>query len=316
MKYEHEVIRDLMPLCIDGIASLQSEQAVQAHIKECPDCAKEWAQMNTGALVQEAEPLPESTEKYQETAARVRKKTRWRLLKSVLLTLACILVIVILGNLYIGNRFSTRTLAKRFAREDWDSLQDSILAVEPDISSTCSFSDLELRILGEMITPDRKTKSTFLIADVPDTNITAFWESIAERGNPLQLGMWEDGGGSAGHFPAEKTIRMTEGSLHFDNGGSIMDYFIFYVTDEAVKKITVEAFGQSHTIIPDENGFGYISNTELMSDRLRQKKPPEEICTGEAFDANGKLLHRIEAPGFRLQDGTLLTYYGWVPVTE
>ena len=178
------------------------------------------------------------------------------------------------------------------------------------------FSDLELRSLGEMITPDRKTKSTFLIADVPDTNIKAFWESIAERGNPLQLGMWEDGGGSAGHFPAEKTIRMTEGSLHFDNGGSIMDYFIFYVTDEAVKKITVEAFGQSHTIIPDENGFGYISNTELMSDRLRQKKPPEEICTGEAFDANGKLLHRIEAPGFRLQDGTLLTYYGWVPVTE
>ena len=316
MKYEHEVIRDLMPLCIDGIASPQSERTVQEHIKECPDCAREWEQMKNGTPVQEAEPLPESTGKYQETAARVRKKTRWQQIRSVLLTLACIPAIVILGNLYIGNRFSTRTLAKRFVREDWDSLRDTFLTAEYGVSGDYSFSDLNLQTLGEITAPDKTAKSTFLIADIPEANITAFWESITKRDNPLQLGMWEDGGGSAGFFPVEKTLRMTEGNLHFNNGRSIMDYFMFYVTDEAVKKITVEAFGQSHTVIPDANGFCYISNDELMSDRLKQKKPPEEIHTGEAFDANGKLLYRIEAPGFRLQDGTLLTDYQWIPVTE
>ena len=45
MKYEHDVIRDLMPLCIDGIASEKSNAAVQEHIAECPACEKEWEQM-------------------------------------------------------------------------------------------------------------------------------------------------------------------------------------------------------------------------------------------------------------------------------
>ena len=45
MKYEHDVIRDLMPLCIDGIASEKSREAVSEHIAECSDCAKEWEMM-------------------------------------------------------------------------------------------------------------------------------------------------------------------------------------------------------------------------------------------------------------------------------
>jgi hypothetical protein len=314
MKYEHAVIRDLMPLCIDGIASPESERAVKAHIAECPDCAQEWAQMQTGSPIQEAEPLPESAGKYMETATRVRKKTRWKLLKSVLLTLACIPLIFLLGNLYIGNRFSTRTLAKRFVRQDWNSFREFFLEEEYSVPKDCTFSDLDLRIIGEITAPDKKAKSSFLIADVPDANITAFWESIAERDNPLQIGMWEDGGGSAGFFPREKTVRMTQGSLHFNNGRSIMDFFQFYVTDEAVKKITVEAFGQTHTIIPDANGFGYIVQDELLSDRIKQAKPPEEIHKGEAFDANGKLLFRLE-PVKVTEDGETYTNYEWMPAT-
>ena len=38
MKYDHEIIRDLMPLCIDGIASEKSNAAVQEHIAECAAC--------------------------------------------------------------------------------------------------------------------------------------------------------------------------------------------------------------------------------------------------------------------------------------
>ena len=313
MKYEHEVIRDLMPLCIDGIASPQSERTVQEHIKECPDCAREWEQMKNGTPVREAEPLPESTGKYQETAARVRKKTRWQQIRSVLLTLACIPAIVILGNLYLGHRFSTQTLAKRFVREDWDSFRDSFLTAEYGVSEDYRFSDLPLRIIGEITAPDKTAKSTFLIADIPEANITAFWESIADRDTPLQFGMWEDGGGSAGFFPAENTIRMTAGNLHFNNGRSIMHFFMFYVPDKAVRKITVEAFGQSHTIIPDENGFGYIAQDELLSERIKQAKPPEEIHTGEAFDADGNLLYHIVQSVLQ-EDGSLQTDYEWKSV--
>lgn len=38
MKYDCDLIRDLLPLYCDGICSDSSKQAVEAHLAECPDC--------------------------------------------------------------------------------------------------------------------------------------------------------------------------------------------------------------------------------------------------------------------------------------
>ena len=33
-----EVIRDLLPLCADGVASEETEALVRAHVRSCPAC--------------------------------------------------------------------------------------------------------------------------------------------------------------------------------------------------------------------------------------------------------------------------------------
>ena len=115
MKYEHEIIRDLMPLCADGIASPESEAAVQAHIAECAECAAEWEQMQKGIQASKEEPAEQ--EGYVKTATRLRKKNRWVLLKVVLCTLVLVFGGYIALNYADGARFTLRgallTLCKR-----------------------------------------------------------------------------------------------------------------------------------------------------------------------------------------------------------
>ncbi len=76
MKYDHEVIRDLMPLCVDGIASEKSEAIVKEHIAECEPCAAEWARMQQGEPEQSAADVPDDEARFQKTARRVRKRKR------------------------------------------------------------------------------------------------------------------------------------------------------------------------------------------------------------------------------------------------
>ena len=45
MKTDCEIIRDLMPLCAEQIASEKSRALVEAHIAECPDCRDAYAAM-------------------------------------------------------------------------------------------------------------------------------------------------------------------------------------------------------------------------------------------------------------------------------
>ena len=111
MKYDHEIIRDLMPLCIDGIASEKSNAAVQEHIAECPACEKEWEQMKSTINTSQNAPVPEKTARFKETAQRVRKRNRWILLKVTLGTLVLAFIIGIIGN-YIGVTFFEKKGAK------------------------------------------------------------------------------------------------------------------------------------------------------------------------------------------------------------
>lgn len=50
MKYQCEIVRDLMPLYLDGIASGQSRQMVEAHLSECKECSDLFSQMKNNEL--------------------------------------------------------------------------------------------------------------------------------------------------------------------------------------------------------------------------------------------------------------------------
>lgn len=68
---ECNVVRDLMPLCIDGVASEESQEYVAEHIAECTECAVTYGSMKVE--------LPRiSAEKERAELERAARKLRWK----------------------------------------------------------------------------------------------------------------------------------------------------------------------------------------------------------------------------------------------
>ncbi len=74
MKYECDLIRDIMPLCADGLAAEASRRAVEQHIAECAECAKEWENMTGTIKTYTAAPIQlDETKTYAKTARKVKR---------------------------------------------------------------------------------------------------------------------------------------------------------------------------------------------------------------------------------------------------
>ena len=118
MKYNCDTVRDLMPLCADGIASAASEEMLQAHLAECEACAAEWQSIKEGGAVFPETVVPEETKQYAKTAKRVRKKH--------IIVLICMVLIAALAYFgraaffliqYGGGRFSAEKAALQYMNE-------------------------------------------------------------------------------------------------------------------------------------------------------------------------------------------------------
>jgi len=74
MKYRCDMVKDLMPLCLDQAASASSEQTVVEHLAECKECSKYYE-----SLSKEMEPVEEQRNqenKYIKLASKMRKRKK------------------------------------------------------------------------------------------------------------------------------------------------------------------------------------------------------------------------------------------------
>lgn len=95
MKRDCEMARDLMPLCVDGVASEGSQEFVAAHAASCKECAEVYRQMRE-ALRSEQSPAQARAENDQ-AAFRIRRHLRARTMRNVLLGLVIGLIIAACG---------------------------------------------------------------------------------------------------------------------------------------------------------------------------------------------------------------------------
>ncbi|MGN1019554.1 MAG: zf-HC2 domain-containing protein [Aristaeellaceae bacterium] len=98
MKYNCDIVRDLMPLCADGTASEPARQMVVDHVLECRDCMQMYQEMRTE--VPKDPPAARDAAPFRETARRLRRRRNKR---RTLLVLAGILLglALVLGGLYV-----------------------------------------------------------------------------------------------------------------------------------------------------------------------------------------------------------------------
>ena len=92
MKVQCEIIRDLLPLYLDGIASEPSRQMVEAHFSECSECNALFSQMKNNTVENEVE------EEKNDVIARQRRffKRKSALVGSVLAGIFMIPILVCL----------------------------------------------------------------------------------------------------------------------------------------------------------------------------------------------------------------------------
>ena len=305
MKYDHDIIRDLMPLCIDGIASEKSREAVEKHITECSDCKKEWEQMKKNINPCEYVPLLDDTVKYKETAKRIRKRNRWILLKVTCATLIAVFILGIIGNYIDGARFTPKGSAKAEIKEvlldTYETPEQAQNASKPDIT-----------FLGTIKSPDKKAAATYALIYQPDKNETFFVSCDSDRSDLLRMGMWIGCGWSLDELNKDIGITMNGGAFDYENGAKWFGSVAFCITDENIKKISFTMNEQTYELTPDEKGFCGIGYDVYNQNRQYVGLPFNgKISEGTATDENGSVLYSIQqiTENFAGED---ITYYDWV----
>ena len=90
MKIDCEVARDLLPLYIDGVCSLESMRLVEDHLRECGACRMEYERMTS----REGQPAP------APDAAAVIKKTAREMTVRAMLSAAGVAAIIVYWVIY------------------------------------------------------------------------------------------------------------------------------------------------------------------------------------------------------------------------
>lgn len=125
MKKDCEVVRDLMPLVLDDVASDGSKHMVSAHVQTCAECAAYMNQLKAD-LPAGQKGAVDSRAAFDAAAQTLRKQKRRRTLRNILLG-ALIVCILGLANLY----------DERNAPDSDERIRDS--AVQAGGRQTCRF---------------------------------------------------------------------------------------------------------------------------------------------------------------------------------
>lgn len=105
-----EVIRDLLPLCADNVASQESRAAVEEHIRTCDECRALYESMCAPVEAQEAPKEPD----YMD-AVRQQKKENRRFIRKTYGIVFLIIAVIFVGRAlrYNGWVYSSETVDKK-----------------------------------------------------------------------------------------------------------------------------------------------------------------------------------------------------------
>lgn len=104
------VVRDLMPLAIDGVASEESAKIVEKHVAECESCAQVYAELQSSL------PSANTAKENEDFIKAARIMRTWRLAKRIMAAL--LILTLVTGAAYTGWYFWDRNDRAQRARLD------------------------------------------------------------------------------------------------------------------------------------------------------------------------------------------------------
>ena len=282
MKYECEMIRDLMPLCAEDLASEASKTALQAHLAECSECAAEWENVKGGTAAFPETPVPEETRQYARTAKRVRKK------HVLAIAATALIVALFFAGAFIkemvveaGGRLTPEKAAVWFTERMTDSegYPTWYAAAHPD--------EVKANLSGMKKEPVF-TEGTMLYEQ---QCILKYTDAASGKGfldviNTAKMGFLWFGTGSYGgiEIPAEKGIYPIIDWLRTTH----YFYNYVYINDPAVVKIRLQENETTYfeaEVDPDYHICGIRALVSLVGDKAG--------INGTAYDADGNVRYTL-----------------------
>lgn len=101
------VVRDLLPSCVEGLASEETAEAVERHLHACPECAALRSAMEAPEPAAEAEEAAREVDYLKGVRRRSRKRVVW----AVLGTAACLLAAFFVKLFVIGTPLQAQSVA-------------------------------------------------------------------------------------------------------------------------------------------------------------------------------------------------------------
>lgn len=257
MKYKCDVVKDLMPLCLDHEATKDSEQAVIEHLAECGECAAYYEKL--GKAVMPAEEKKEFENNYRMLAERLRKrKIAWKVFSVVMSILGWCVVFACL--VYAGGyRTNSRAAVELSGR-----LNDSSeLLGSYEWNKNCHFYFYESLACYEVVTANKSMLG---------------WK---------QFDSWLN-------WPKWSLYDGIEGETGIDVAGALCHYrydkgvqlFPIMVHDARVKSVEVTCYGKTEKKM--------VSPEEFVLFTFDAVSGQSNAVEATAYDAEGKVLYRLE----------------------
>lgn len=111
MKYKCDMIRDLMPLCVDNAATETSQKVVVEHIAECRECEVYYSK-----IMNEIPLNSDCTEESKGYVTIAKKIRRHKILARTIITLTVFIVFELLINYAGGYRYTAKSAASLSGR--------------------------------------------------------------------------------------------------------------------------------------------------------------------------------------------------------
>lgn len=98
MKYKCEVIKDLLPLYVDGVSSKESNKIIEEHLKECKKCEETYEKLKDNSFIDEVKNNSNDNEESKKVIKSIKNKIfRGKLLFAVV---AIVVVLICLCSIY------------------------------------------------------------------------------------------------------------------------------------------------------------------------------------------------------------------------
>ena len=104
MKMSCEMIKDLLPLYLDGVCSNDSKSAVEEHLAVCENCKAELQAMQSSLPIKTAERNLSEAEAVINLSKKWRKGMMKSLLKGILIALLAVAAIALIAYVFMDFR--------------------------------------------------------------------------------------------------------------------------------------------------------------------------------------------------------------------